>query len=213
MPGTYPLKISHGGQGAGQITKGIRPVAQALRPATLPENPWFYPIPYATMRRRASSGGYSNDEANHDIDVCRLSGDDRDSPKGSQGQLRRSRPGSPSEDLGRLGTLNPAPQKQFYAQGPHVFFDIAPLKYASWDEYEAGVANIMAEYKAAKFAVNDDLQIHKAGEAYWITSTVAFDMTHKSGKRDLGHFRWTAIFERQDGKWLIIHEHISAPMS
>jgi hypothetical protein len=27
-------------------------------------------------------------------------------------------------------------QKQFYAQGPHVFFDIAPLRHASWDEYD-----------------------------------------------------------------------------
>src|SRR3981081_3686865 len=30
-------------------------------------------------------------------------------------------------------TLDPAGQKQYYAQGRHVFFDIAPPKYASWD--------------------------------------------------------------------------------
>ena len=103
-------------------------------------------------------------------------------------------------------------QQQYYAQGPHVFFDIAPLKYASWDEYEAGATKVLGDYKAAKFTVNDDLQIHKAGDAHWVTSTVASDMTHKSGKRDMGQFRWTAVLEKKDGKWLIVHEHVSSPI-
>ncbi len=109
-------------------------------------------------------------------------------------------------------TLDAAGQKQYYAQGPHVFFDIAPLKYASWDEYEAGVTKELAGYKAARFTVNDDAQIHRAGEAYWITATVASDMTQKTGKREMATFRWTAIFEKQGGKWLIVHEHVSEPL-
>jgi ketosteroid isomerase-like protein len=110
------------------------------------------------------------------------------------------------------GGLDASKQKQFYAQGPHVFFDVAPLKYGSWDEYEATVSKDLADYKAAKFTVNDDLQIHKAGDAYWITATVAFDMTQKNNKREMGQFRWTAILEKHDGKWLIVHEHVSQPV-
>jgi len=110
------------------------------------------------------------------------------------------------------GTLDAAGQKQYYAQGPHVFFDIAPVKYASWDEYQAGVTTVLADYKAAKFVLNDDLQIHKAGDAYWVTSTVASDMTRKSGKREMATMRWTAVFEKQDGKWVIVHEHVSEPL-
>ena len=106
-------------------------------------------------------------------------------------------------------TFDAAGQKQYYAQGPHVFFDIAPLKYASWDEYQSGVTQILANYKAAKCTVNDDAQIHKSGDAYWITATIASDMTQKSGKREMATFRWTAVFEKQDGKWLIVHEHVS----
>jgi ketosteroid isomerase-like protein len=108
--------------------------------------------------------------------------------------------------------LDPANQAQYYAKGPHVFFDIAPLKYNSWDEYQAGVAKVLGDYKAAKFLVNDDAQIHHAGDIEWVTATVASDMTHKSGKRDMGAFRWTAVFQKQEGKWLIIHEHVSAPI-
>ena len=108
--------------------------------------------------------------------------------------------------------LDPAAQKQYYAQGPHVFFDIAPLKYGSWDEYQSGVTGVLADFKAARCTVNDDAQIHKIGDAYWITATIAFEMTHKSGKIDMGSFRWTAVFEKHDGKWLIVHEHVSEPI-
>jgi ketosteroid isomerase-like protein len=106
-------------------------------------------------------------------------------------------------------TLDAAGQKQYYAQGPHVFFDVSPLKYGSWDEYQSTVSKELAEYKAARFTVNDDAQIHKSGDAYWVTATVASDMTQKSGKREMATFRWTAVFESQDGKWLIVHEHVS----
>ncbi len=108
--------------------------------------------------------------------------------------------------------LNPAEQAQYYAKGPHVFFDIAPLKYNSWEEYQAGVTKVLGDYKAAKFVVNDDAKIHPAGNIVWVTSTVASDMTTKAGKREMGNFRWTAVFQKESGKWLIIHEHVSAPM-
>jgi ketosteroid isomerase-like protein len=108
-------------------------------------------------------------------------------------------------------TLDATSQKQYYAQGPHVFFDISPLEYGSWDEYQSTVSKDLADYKAARFSVNDDAQIHKSGDAYWVTATVASDMTRKSGKREMATFRWTAIFEKQNGKWLIVHEHVSEP--
>jgi ketosteroid isomerase-like protein len=106
-------------------------------------------------------------------------------------------------------TLGAEGQKQYYAQGLHVFFDIAPVKYASWDEYQRGVSQELASYKAAKFTVNDDAEIHNCGDVYWITATVASDMTQKSGKRDMATFRWTAVFEKHLGKWVIVHEHVS----
>jgi len=108
-------------------------------------------------------------------------------------------------------TLDPANAAQFYAAGPHVFFDIAPLKYASWDEYQKGVVNVLADFKTAKLTVNDDAEINPAGSIVWATATVKEDATMKSGKREMGNFRWTVVFEKENGKWLIIHEHISVP--
>jgi hypothetical protein len=53
-------------------------------------------------------------------------------------------------------TLDPANAAKFYASGPHTFFDIAPLKYGSWEEYSAGVKGVLSGYKSAKFTLNDD---------------------------------------------------------
>jgi ketosteroid isomerase-like protein len=109
-------------------------------------------------------------------------------------------------------TLNPANTAQYYASGQHTFFDIAPLKYDSWDEYQKGVVAVAADYKSAVFTLNDDLQLHPAGDYVWGTATLKSDMTRKSGKRELATLRWTVVFEKQDGKWLIVHEHVSEPL-
>jgi ketosteroid isomerase-like protein len=109
-------------------------------------------------------------------------------------------------------TLDPANTAKFYATGPNTFFDIAPLKYNSWEEYEKGVRGVLAGYKSAKFTVNDDAAIHPEGNIVWATATVKNEMTSKAGKVEMGNFRWTVVFESEDGKWLIVHEHVSAPL-
>lgn len=109
-------------------------------------------------------------------------------------------------------TLDPANTAKFYSTGPHTFFDIAPLKYNNWDEYEKGVKGVLAGYKSAKFTVNDDADVHSHGDLVWATATIKEEMTNKAGKVDMGNFRWTVVFENVDGKWLIVHEHVSAPL-
>ncbi|MFZ0807457.1 MAG: nuclear transport factor 2 family protein [Candidatus Sulfotelmatobacter sp.] len=110
-------------------------------------------------------------------------------------------------------TLDPANVAKYYATGPHTFYDIAPLKYNSWDEYQKGVVAVVANYKSAKFTINDDLAIHPHSDLVWATATIAEEMTTKAGKVEMGNFRWTAVLENEDGKWLIVHEHVSAPLS
>src|SRR5262252_1993755 len=100
-------------------------------------------------------------------------------------------------------TLDPANTAKFYATGPHTFFDIAPLKYNSWDEYEKGVKGVVAGYKSARFTVNDDADVHSHGDLVWATATIKEEMTNTAGKVDMGNFRWTVVFEYVDGKWLI----------
>jgi ketosteroid isomerase-like protein len=109
-------------------------------------------------------------------------------------------------------TLDPSHVTHFYAQGEHTFYDLAPLKYKSWDEYQTGVKNILAGYKSAVFTVNDDAEVHREGDWAWGTATVKEDMTTTAGKREMGNFRWTVVWQKQDDNWLIVHEHVSAPL-
>jgi ketosteroid isomerase-like protein len=111
------------------------------------------------------------------------------------------------------GTMDPANVAQYYASGPHTFFDIAPLKYGSWEEYQAGVKNVLAGYTSAKFTVNDDAAVHRSGDTTWATATIKNEMVTKAGKTEMGNFRWTVIWQMQGGKWLIVHEHVSAPLA
>jgi ketosteroid isomerase-like protein len=142
----------------------------------------------------------------------------------SSAQMKKSAakktPAGPAPDKAYLqkiwdgwATLDPANVAKYYATGPRTFFDIAPLKYGSWDEYEKGAKGVLAGYKSARFTVNDDADIHSHGDLVWATATVKEEMTTKADKVEMGNFRWTVIFENEQGKWLIVHEHVSAPIS
>jgi ketosteroid isomerase-like protein len=138
--------------------------------------------------------------------------------QGKKSSMKKS-PSGPEPDKAYLqkiwdgwSTLNPANVAQYYATGPHTFFDIAPLKYTSWEEYQEGVQKELADYKSAKFTLNDDTALHPHGDLLWGTSTVKYEMTHKNGKVDMGNMRWTVVMENEDGKWLVVHEHVSMPI-
>ena len=109
-------------------------------------------------------------------------------------------------------TLDTANVTDFYASGPRVFFDIAPLKYSSWDEYRNHVGKELADYKSAKFTVNDDAELHPAGNYVWGTATIKEDALLRDGKHEMATLRWTVIWEKRDGKWLIVHDHTSEPL-
>jgi ketosteroid isomerase-like protein len=109
-------------------------------------------------------------------------------------------------------TLNPADAAKFYAPGPGTFFDVTPLKYASWEEYEAGVRKVLTNYQGIKFTLNDDAVVHAQGDCAWGTTTLKEDALLKNGKHELATLRWTVIWEKRDGKWLIVHDHTSEPL-
>lgn len=103
-------------------------------------------------------------------------------------------------------------QGQFYAQGAgHLFFDVAPLKYTSWDDYKAGVAPSMKDAPKVTYTLNDDLQIHPEGKITWVDGTLEMGGTTPKGQKESIPLRWTAVLEQQGGRWVIVHEHVSAP--
>lgn len=106
---------------------------------------------------------------------------------------------------------DPAIMSQYYAQGDYAFFDIAPLKYNNWAEYQKGVTDLLKGYKSLKLTLNDDAKIYPQGDLVWATATVKDDAVTNTGKHEMATLRWSLIFQKQDGKWLIVHEHMSEP--
>lgn len=103
-------------------------------------------------------------------------------------------------------------QGRFYAQGAgHLFFDVAPLKYNSWEEYKAGVAPSLKDSPKVTYTLSDDLQIHPAGPYTWVAGTLDMAGASAKGEAQKLTLRWTAVLEQQDGRWVITHEHVSAP--
>jgi ketosteroid isomerase-like protein len=115
--------------------------------------------------------------------------------------------------LDAWNTLDTTKVAPFYAAGPgHVYYDMAPVKYNSWEEYASGVSQMAADLTSVNLVANDDAVVHVDGNMAWGTATVKGDFLHKSGKRDMATYRWTVIWEKQDGKWIIVHDHFSAPV-
>jgi ketosteroid isomerase-like protein len=93
-----------------------------------------------------------------------------------------------------------------------VFYDLEPLKYTGWNEYKAGVGpNILAKFDNVKFTVNDDVKTTMHGSIAWTTATVKADGALKGGAPVHVVARHTAIWEKRNGNWLIVHEHVSVP--
>ncbi len=110
-------------------------------------------------------------------------------------------------------TLDPANPAPFYAKDANnVFFDIAPLKYTGWSEYAEGVKKVVAPFSSAKFKLGDDVQVHPHGNLAWATATLHGDFMTKDGPTQSMDGRWTEVWEKRGGNWLIVHEHVSVPL-
>jgi ketosteroid isomerase-like protein len=111
------------------------------------------------------------------------------------------------------GTLNPANTAKYYSKdAKRTFFDIAPMKYNGWSEYEAGVKKAFADYSSAKFTLYAGGHIFQRGNFAWAEDTGHGTLNKKAGGKDDLDFRWTVLWEKEGSDWLIVHEHVSVPM-
>jgi uncharacterized protein (TIGR02246 family) len=112
-------------------------------------------------------------------------------------------------------TLNAENAAVFYAKDARlVFFDVMPFQYRGWRQYQEGVQNaFFRNITTGKLTPNRDLKIKRRGAVAWMTLTFHLSFTLNNGQRVELDCRHTAVWERRDGSWLIVHEHISAPLA
>ncbi|MGH9856203.1 MAG: YybH family protein [Acidobacteriota bacterium] len=110
-------------------------------------------------------------------------------------------------------TLNVSNPAKYYSQEPGlIFYDIAPLQYKGWKQYQTGVAELFQGFASFRLIPNNDLTVTRKGKMAWTTQTLHLSGKQKDGKAMELDARHTAIWEKVKGKWLIVHEHISVPL-
>jgi ketosteroid isomerase-like protein len=106
-----------------------------------------------------------------------------------------------------------APAK-FYAKDDRlVFYDLAPFSYQGWKEYHDGVQKEFLDSSAElKLTAGKDLKVRRKGMVAWTTVTMHLHDKAKDGKVTEADVRYTGIWERRSGKWLLVHEQLAAPL-
>jgi len=112
-------------------------------------------------------------------------------------------------------TANPDNPAKFYAKEDGlVFYDIAPFSYHGWKEYRVGVQkNLFDTITAGKLTAGKDLKVTRRGNIAWTIVPMHLSLTGKDGKTTESEIRYTGIWERRGAAWVIVHEHLSAPMN
>jgi ketosteroid isomerase-like protein len=104
---------------------------------------------------------------------------------------------------------------RFYAKEDGlVFYDAAPFAYHGWKEYHEGVKReFLDEAQSISLSAGKDLRVNRHGPMAWTTVSMHLSEKTKDGKDVETNLRYTGIWERRPSGWLLVHEHISAPLN
>jgi ketosteroid isomerase-like protein len=92
-------------------------------------------------------------------------------------------------------------------------FESGHANYGWADYRDNHLVPEMGEMKNTKYAISD-MKIHLAGNTAWVTLkyTISADVTDNGKPRHVdGAGLGTAVLEKREGKWRIVHWHSSAP--
>ena len=104
-------------------------------------------------------------------------------------------------------------ESNYAADADFTYFDLAPMKYNNWAEYRVGVQKALFEpNRSIKLRLNDDLGVHRRGSLAWATVTFGADIVSKQGAASHLDGRWTMVLEKRARGWIVVHEHVSAPL-
>jgi len=116
--------------------------------------------------------------------------------------------------IGSWESLDITKVEPYYAaDAGFAYFDIVPLKYNNWAEYRAGAQKALFEpNRSIKLRLNDDLAVRRRGSLAWATVTFGADLVSKQDTASHLDGRWTMVLEKRTHGWIVVHEHVSAPL-
>jgi ketosteroid isomerase-like protein len=104
---------------------------------------------------------------------------------------------------------------RFYAKEDDlVFYDVAPFSYHGWKEYHDGVKTALFDnMQSGQLTAGKDLKVRRHGTVAWTTISMHLSEITKDGKNVETDIRYTGIWEKRPAGWLLVHEHLSAPLN
>jgi uncharacterized protein (TIGR02246 family) len=93
-----------------------------------------------------------------------------------------------------------------------VFDAVPPRQYAGVRAFRKDYEEFFAIFPGPNSSRFDDLRVTTAGTLGYAHSIGTFNLTDKAGKHVTWVFRLTDVFRKINGKWLIVHEHVSWPV-
>ena len=112
-------------------------------------------------------------------------------------------------------SANPENAARFYAKDSSlVFYDVAPFSYHGWKEYDQGVRKefFNDNLESATLSAGKDLKVTRRGTIAWTTVSMHLSEKTKDGNSLEKDLRYTGIWERRGDSWVLVHEHLSAPL-
>lgn len=102
----------------------------------------------------------------------------------------------------------------YYENSPNlVVFDvIPPAQYVGAKAWRKDLMGFFAAYPGPSHIELTNLQVVNDGRIGFAHSIQRFSGTTKDGKKTDITFRVTDCLEKNNGKWKIVHEHISVPV-
>lgn len=114
------------------------------------------------------------------------------------------------------GALDLDAVARFYAQDPRdTYFGLFPpaAGFVGWPAYAEGMRRTVYDALADYVAVpNEDLRLRRVWTVAWTTVTFRATGRFRDGRPLAQAGRHTAVWERRERRWLIVHEHLSAPL-
>lgn len=112
---------------------------------------------------------------------------------------------------------------RFYAPDPGlVAYDPSPTREGPVVDGPIGWAGLREHFGRSifpslsgfnfNFAPEDDLRVWRSGDVAWASLIWRVAAQTRDGRRQQTDGRQTNVFERRDGRWVIVHEHASVPV-
>jgi len=95
-----------------------------------------------------------------------------------------------------------------------VFDVVPPRQYPSWAAYRQNWVGLFKSYKTGKVAVSDlNISVDSGGNAAWTHYVTPGTFIGSNGSKLTFVVRSTDVLQKIHGKWLIVQEHNSFPVT